>query len=120
MADTSRSRSSSASGASSPARTRAPHWQDYRIEATPGMTVLDGLWKIKELHAPTLAWRSSCRMGVCGSCGMLINGRPRLACNTQISELGTDVIAVGAAAQLRHHHATWSRTSSRCSRPTAT
>ncbi len=59
------------------------------------MTVLDGLWKVKELFAPTLAWRSSCRMGICGSCGMLINGRPRLACNTQISELQSDVVAVG-------------------------
>jgi succinate dehydrogenase / fumarate reductase iron-sulfur subunit len=58
------------------------------------MTVLDGLWKVKELSAPTLAWRSSCRMGICGSCGMLIDGRPRLACNTQIAELGGDVVAV--------------------------
>jgi succinate dehydrogenase / fumarate reductase, iron-sulfur subunit len=78
-----------------PGKDSSPHWEDYRIEATPGMTVLDGLWKVKELHAPTLAWRSSCRMGICGSCGMLINGRPRLACNTQLTELGGDVIAVG-------------------------
>ncbi len=78
-----------------PGKDTTPRWTDYRIEATPGMTVLDGLWKVKELHAPTLAWRSSCRMGICGSCGMLINGRPRLACNTQLTELGSDVIAVG-------------------------
>ena len=78
-----------------PGKDREPHWEQYRIEATPGMTVLDGLWKVKELFAPTLAWRSSCRMGICGSCGMLINGRPRLACNTQISELKSDVVAVG-------------------------
>jgi len=50
---------------------------------------------VKELSAPSLAWRSSCRMGICGSCGMLINGRPRLACNTQIAELKSDVVAVG-------------------------
>ncbi len=72
----------------------APHWESYRVPYQAGMTVLDGLWKVKELHAPGLAWRSSCRMGVCGSCGMLINGRPRLGCNTQISELGTDVVAI--------------------------
>jgi succinate dehydrogenase / fumarate reductase iron-sulfur subunit len=78
-----------------PGKDREPHWERYAIDALPGMTVLDGLWRVKELHAPTLAWRSSCRMGICGSCGMLINGRPRLACNTQISELGTDVVAVG-------------------------
>jgi succinate dehydrogenase / fumarate reductase iron-sulfur subunit len=77
-----------------PEKDREPHWEDHRIEVLPGMTVLDGLWKVKEQSAPSLAWRSSCRMGICGSCGMLINGRPRLACNTQIGELGTDVVAV--------------------------
>ena len=58
------------------------------------MTVLDGLWKLKENGAPGLAWRASCRMGICGSCGMMINGRPRLACNTQVSELGSDIVQV--------------------------
>jgi succinate dehydrogenase / fumarate reductase iron-sulfur subunit len=78
-----------------PGKDREPRWEDHRIEVAPGMTVLDGLWKVKELSAPSLAWRSSCRMGICGSCGMLINGRPRLACNTQIAELKSDVVAVG-------------------------
>jgi succinate dehydrogenase / fumarate reductase iron-sulfur subunit len=78
-----------------PTDGRGPHWEEYKIAWAEGMTVLDGLWRIKETQAPGLAWRASCRMGVCGSCGMLINGRPRLACNTQISELGSDVIAVG-------------------------
>lgn len=78
-----------------PDKDRAPHWEEYRIPYAPGMTVLDGLWLVKELHAPTLAWRSSCRMGVCGSCGMLINGSPRLGCNTQISELASTTVAVG-------------------------
>jgi succinate dehydrogenase / fumarate reductase iron-sulfur subunit len=77
-----------------PRTDRAPHWEEYRIPYTPGLTVLDGLWRIKETVSPSLAWRSSCRMGVCGSCGMLINGSPRLACNTQISELGTATVAV--------------------------
>lgn len=77
-----------------PATDRAPHWEEYRIPYLPGLTVLDGLWKIKETLSPSLAWRSSCRMGVCGSCGMLINGSPRLACNTQISDLGTPVVSV--------------------------
>jgi succinate dehydrogenase / fumarate reductase iron-sulfur subunit len=72
----------------------APHWESYTIPYQPGMTVLDGLWRIKESQAPGLAWRSSCRMGVCGSCGMLINGRPRLGCNTQVSELEASVVSV--------------------------
>lgn len=77
-----------------PERDKAPYWEDYRIPFVAGMTVLDGLWKVKETHAPELAWRSSCRMGVCGSCGMLINGKPRLACNTQIAELESDTVVV--------------------------
>lgn len=77
-----------------PGADRAPHWQDYEIEALPGMTVLDGLWRIKEQQEPSLAWRFSCRMGICGSCGMMINGRPRLACNTQIAELASALVTV--------------------------
>ncbi len=77
-----------------PASDNAPHWEEFRLPYTAGMTVLDGLRKIKETAAPTLAWRSSCRMGVCGSCGMFVNGRPRLACNTQITELDTNLVMV--------------------------
>lgn len=77
-----------------PRRAKEPSWCEYRVEYTPGMTVLDGLWQIKERLDSTLVWRASCRMGVCGSCGMFINGRPRLGCNTQISELKTAVISV--------------------------
>lgn len=77
-----------------PARDAAPHFETYTIPYTLGLTVLDGLWRIKELLAPDLSWRASCRMGVCGSCGMLINGMARLACNTQISELGTDQLVL--------------------------
>ena len=72
-----------------PQEDERPHWEDYRIPYAEGMTVLDGLWTAKELAAPGLAWRASCRMGVCGSCGMMINGKPGLACNTQVADLGT-------------------------------
>ncbi len=62
----------------------APSVKTYPIVVREGMTVLDGLHYIKEDLDPTLAWRYSCRMGICGSCGMLLNGHPSLACNTQI------------------------------------
>jgi succinate dehydrogenase / fumarate reductase iron-sulfur subunit len=77
-----------------PAADAAPRWEEHRLPYTRGMTVLDGLKALKETVAPGLAWRSSCRMGVCGSCGMLVNGRARLACNTQVTELGTHVVLV--------------------------
>jgi succinate dehydrogenase / fumarate reductase iron-sulfur subunit len=71
-----------------------PRLQQYSVPVTKGMTVLDGLNWVKEHEDPTLSWRSSCRMGVCGSCGMFINGLPRLACNNQIIHLHSDVITI--------------------------
>ena len=64
-------------------------WQEYRVPTYKGMTVLDALLWIKEHLDPTLSLRYSCRMGVCGSCGMVINGVPRLACQTQIAMIAT-------------------------------
>jgi succinate dehydrogenase / fumarate reductase iron-sulfur subunit len=84
-----------------PVADAGPHWEEYRIPYAAGMTVLDGLHKLKETVAPALAWRSSCRMGVCGSCGMFVNGRPRLACNTQIAELGTNLVQVAPLPNFR-------------------
>ena len=75
-----------------PESDRAPYVKTYQVPVCEGMTVLDGLHYIKENLDPSLVWRYSCRMGVCGSCGMLLNGRPTLACNTQILHIaGTDL-----------------------------
>lgn len=51
-------------------------------------TVLEALLWVRETKDPTLALRYSCRMGLCGSCGMEINGKPRLACQTRVEGLG--------------------------------
>ena len=77
-----------------PGSADKPIWKEYAVAYSAGMTVLDGLWQIKERFDATLAWRASCRMGICGSCAMFINGQPRLGCNTQISELGISVVTV--------------------------
>ncbi len=77
-----------------PETDKAPSVKSYTVPVIKGMTVLDGLHWIKENVDSTLAWRSSCRMGVCGSCAMFINGLPRLACNNQIVHLDSDVINI--------------------------
>jgi succinate dehydrogenase / fumarate reductase iron-sulfur subunit len=77
-----------------PAGNEAPHLQNYSVPVTKGMTVLDGLNWIKEHLDSSLSWRSSCRMGICGSCGMFINGLPRLACNNQIVHLHSDRVVI--------------------------
>ena len=71
-----------------------PHWDEFRMHVHDGMTVLEALHQLKAEQTPTLAYRSSCRMGVCGSCGMFVNDLPMLACQTQVLHLGTDVVTV--------------------------
>jgi len=73
---------------------KSPYFKEYRVPVRRGMTVLEALLYIKENLDATLAFRYSCRSAVCGSCGMLINGVQRLACATQILELGTDVVEI--------------------------
>lgn len=64
-------------------------WQSYEVKTYRGMTVLDALLKIKYEIDHTVVMRYSCRMGVCGSCGVVVNGEPRLSCQTQIAEKAT-------------------------------
>ena len=78
----------------SPDDDRPPRMQPYRIPVKRGMTILDGLHYVRDTIDATLAYRYSCRMGVCGSCGMFIQGLPRLACQTQILELQSETIEI--------------------------
>ena len=69
-------------------------FKEYEVNVKPGMTVNDALFAIKEKLDGSVSWRVSCRMGICGSCGMKINGRWMLACQTQLADLGTDRIVL--------------------------
>lgn len=78
------------------ARSRAggliTHYDLYKVDTKKGMTVLDALFQIQDRMDPSLSFRYSCRGAVCGSCAMLINKEPRLACRTQIADLkGSDM-----------------------------
>ncbi len=66
---------------------KADWMQTYAIEARPGMTVLDALVEVQQTQDPTLAFRYACRVGMCGSCGMVVNGRERWACRTLLARL---------------------------------
>ncbi|EGI60275.1 PREDICTED: succinate dehydrogenase [ubiquinone] iron-sulfur subunit, mitochondrial-like isoform X1 [Acromyrmex echinatior] len=64
-----------------------PYMQQFSIDLNKcGKMMLDILILIKAQHDPTLSFRRSCREGICGSCGMNINGVNTLACITQIKE----------------------------------
>jgi succinate dehydrogenase / fumarate reductase iron-sulfur subunit len=77
-----------------PARDKGPYLQEYIVPVVKGMTILDCLIYIKEHFDGTLAFRSSCRMAICGSCGMLVNSYPHLACHTQAEEFESDTIEI--------------------------
>lgn len=62
------------------------------IVNNPNARVLDVLMSIRQEQDPGLGFRFSCRVGMCGSCAMVINGRERLACQTPVSSLGTSTI----------------------------
>ncbi|EED31322.1 fumarate reductase iron-sulfur subunit [gamma proteobacterium NOR5-3] len=64
-----------------------PHWQRYSVELSEGMTLFIALSEIREQQDPSLQFDFVCRAGICGSCAMLINGRPGLACRTLLSSL---------------------------------
>lgn len=72
----------------------SPKWMIYEVEVDRSLTVLDALLKIKEERDPSLAVRYSCRQAICGSCGMMINGKQRLACFTRVLELNSKTIVV--------------------------
>lgn len=64
-----------------------PRMQDYSLEETPRMTLFTALTWIQEEVDPSLQFDFVCRSAICGSCAMLVNGRPRLACHTRTNEL---------------------------------
>lgn len=78
----------------SPEKENYIFYDEYNLDVKKGMTVLDSLIQIKEEMDNTLSFRYSCRMGVCGSCGMFINGLPLLGCQKQVFDLKSDVIEV--------------------------
>ncbi|MER3416098.1 MAG: succinate dehydrogenase/fumarate reductase iron-sulfur subunit [Gemmataceae bacterium] len=61
--------------------------QDYTVEVSEGMVVLDAVHQVQATQAPDLACRWNCKAGKCGSCAAEVNGRPRLMCMTRLDTL---------------------------------
>jgi fumarate reductase iron-sulfur subunit len=68
-----------------------PHMQSYELDQAPYMSLFIALSQIREQQDPSLQFDFSCRSAICGSCGMMVNGRPMLGCRTQTADL-PDVI----------------------------
>ncbi len=67
-------------------------FEEFEVKYQPKMFVLDALNYIRDNLDGTLAYRWSCRMGVCGSCGALVDGTPKLTCATPLSGSGDEVL----------------------------
>lgn len=65
----------------------SPHYDTFKLEPVPGLTVLGALFQFQEKFDDSMAFHYSCRGAVCGTCAMLINKVPRLACRTQLASL---------------------------------
>ena len=77
-----------------PEKDSSPRLQQYSVPVTKGMTVLDGLTWIKSIKITPYPGGLRAGWGFCGSCGMFINGLPRLACNNQIVHLHSNRVVV--------------------------
>jgi fumarate reductase iron-sulfur subunit len=68
--------------------------QEYEVPFDKEWVVLDGLNYVKDRIDGTLSFRWSCRMGVCGSCGMTVDGEPKLTCATFLSDYAPGPVTV--------------------------
>jgi succinate dehydrogenase / fumarate reductase iron-sulfur subunit/fumarate reductase iron-sulfur subunit len=74
----------------SPAESDArPHFETHRVALGEKASVLDALFTLQRGPCPDLAFRFSCRVGMCGSCAMVVNGREQLTCSTLVKDVGT-------------------------------
>ena len=68
--------------------------QSYEVAVSADTTVLDALVSIQRTQDSTLAFRYACRVGMCGSCAVVVNGRERWACRTRVATLGGGPVSV--------------------------
>ena len=69
-------------------------FDEYEIPCPKDWVVLDGLNHVKDRLDGTLSYRWSCRMGICGSCGMTVNGEPKLTCATFLADYAPGPVRV--------------------------
>src|SRR5437868_7296611 len=69
-------------------------FDEFDVAAGPETTVLDALVETQRTRDATLAFRYACRVGMCGSCAMVVNGRERWACRTRLASLGPGPVSV--------------------------
>ncbi len=69
-------------------------WEEYKVPYDVNLTVLEALFYVQENFDGGLCFRYCCRASICGSCAMYINGAYRLACQTNVKHLDTNIVSV--------------------------
>ncbi len=69
-----------------PQSGRAAHWEEHLLDMPETQSVLDALLKVRDEVDGSVGIRCSCQQAICGSCGVRMNGKPGLACNTHLGE----------------------------------
>ncbi len=77
-----------------PADNKSQNFGEFKVPIQKWTTVLEAILFVKQNLDHSVGVRYSCRQASCGSCGMIINGKPALACYTKISELNSNVVTV--------------------------
>lgn len=70
--------------------TSGARFDRFEVPRLPAQTVLDVVTWIQREADPTPAYRFACRVGMCGSCAMTVNGRPRWTCRTRVETVAPD------------------------------
>ena len=77
-----------------PEKDEKPYFQTYEVPFHDDWVVLDAINYIKDKVDGTVTYRWSCRMGVCGSCGMMVNGVAKLTCNAFLKNYYPKIVRV--------------------------
>jgi succinate dehydrogenase / fumarate reductase iron-sulfur subunit len=83
-----------------PQSSRGAHWDEHRVDLRPSASVLDAILKVKGETDGSIGIRCSCQQGICGSCGVRMNGKPGLACNTHLEEAAGRKAGFGGSADV--------------------
>ncbi|MBV9816876.1 MAG: succinate dehydrogenase/fumarate reductase iron-sulfur subunit [Solirubrobacterales bacterium] len=78
-----------------PRSGEAAYWDEHRVDLGGRSSVLDAILKVRDEVDGSVGIRCSCQQAICGSCGVRMNGRPGLACNTHLEEAAARDFGVG-------------------------
>jgi succinate dehydrogenase / fumarate reductase, iron-sulfur subunit len=78
-----------------PQAGEAAYWDEHQVDLDGSQSVLDAILKVRDEVDGSVGIRCSCQQAICGSCGVRMNGKPGLACNTHLDEAAARVQGVG-------------------------